>query len=315
MVRLLLSLYILATIFFSPSASAWNNFGHMEVASIAWEHLTPVARARAGELLKLNPMYEAWTENVAPQNQARIAFIRASSWADTIKGDPDYTNDGAAGGNRPPRGPEASWNIGYKDHLRHKYWHFTNIPFSPDGTPLEDPAKPNIQTQIARFRAALAAEDTAEDIKSYDLVWLIHLVGDAHQPLHSTSRFTRTHPHGDEGGNLVKIHCGSGCSARNLHEFWDDVLGQSTPGVETVIETAKNLPPPPGIGRCNTDEKVWLQEAFEIAKTEVYREPISEGPGPFVLDEGYKATALEVAKGRVGLAGVRLAALLNAAFR
>ena len=36
-----------------------------------------------------------------------------------------------------------------------------------------------------------------DDVKSYDMVWLLHLVGDVHQPLHATSRFSAASPQGD----------------------------------------------------------------------------------------------------------------------
>ena len=45
-------------------ACAWYDFAHMQTAAIAWSRLTPAARARASQLLELNPMYAAWTRNV-----------------------------------------------------------------------------------------------------------------------------------------------------------------------------------------------------------------------------------------------------------
>jgi len=80
-----------------------------------------------------------------------------------------------------------------------------------------------IITQIAAFRAVLAStssDPNLDKLKSYDLSWLLHLVGDVHQPLHSTTRVSTTKPDGDDGGNGVKL-----TSPANLHTFWDDVLG------------------------------------------------------------------------------------------
>jgi len=78
--------------------------------------------------------------------------------------------------------------------LRHKYWHFVDKPFSKDGTThFPELPIPNAQTQIDAFRAVLASN--ADDaLKSYDLVWLLHLVGDVHQPLHASSRVSRAAP-------------------------------------------------------------------------------------------------------------------------
>lgn len=50
--------------------------------------------------------------------------------------------------------------------------------------------------------------------------YLVHVVGDIHQPLHSVSLFNETYPSGDRGGNSLKITLLNG-SANNLHSFWD----------------------------------------------------------------------------------------------
>jgi hypothetical protein len=64
---------------------------------------------------------------------------------------------------------------------------------------------------IPAFRAALAAHGTSGDVESYDLAWLLHLVGDVHQPLHATSRYSAAFPDGDEGGNRAKVTCSPAC--------------------------------------------------------------------------------------------------------
>jgi hypothetical protein len=50
--------------------------------------------------------------------------------------------------------------------------------------------------------------------------YLIHVVGDIHQPLHSVSLYNQTFPSGDRGGNSLKITLMNGTS-QNLHSFWD----------------------------------------------------------------------------------------------
>ena len=57
---------------------------------------------------------------------------------------------------------------------------------------------------MAVFRQVIGS-DQPDALKSYDLVWLMHLVGDVHQPLHCVTRFTQTEPNGDRGGNDVKL--------------------------------------------------------------------------------------------------------------
>ena len=58
--------------------------------------------------------------------------------------------------------------------------------------------------------------------QSFNLRLLIHYVGDIHQPLHSTSRFTENHQDGDEGGNFFKIEPVD--KINELHALWDSVL-------------------------------------------------------------------------------------------
>src|SRR5579872_429681 len=192
----LLTAFLMAT----PSVWAWDGEGHMQVAEIAWQHLTAASRTRVATLLKLNPQYQSWIANVPAAKRNQVAFVMAATWPDYIKKSvAGYTNDT----DTPPPGPTSSQNIGYSDHLMHRYWHFIDTPFSSDGTALVQPVAPNAKTQIELFTAAIAGTTASDDIKSYDLVWLEHLVGDVHQPLHATSRFSAASPLGDHGGNLV----------------------------------------------------------------------------------------------------------------
>jgi S1/P1 nuclease len=295
-------------------AEAWFGFGHMEVAAVAWSKLTPTARAKATRLVKKNPLYDTWIMTVPPKERDRTAFVMAATWPDIIKGLSNYHNDGPQNGNRPPPGPEASQNIGYTDFARHKYWHYIDEPFSPDATPLQPADIPNAATQIAAFRAKLTEPGVSDDIKSYDLVWLLHMVGDVHQPLHATSRFTHVNTDGDSGGNDVKIHCGTGCSANELHAFWDGVVGDSDKPKD-AINAARKLPAAKAQLASIADEKVWIKESFEAAKASVYVAPIGIDGAPFTLTASYKSKALRLAKQRVALGGARLAKLLNAALK
>jgi hypothetical protein len=284
-------------------AWAWDDEGHMIVAAIAWDHLGDASRARVTALLKLNSDYATWIVDTTPGERDKTAFMRAATWADAIKGEAGYENDG-----NHPEGPDAARNIGYADHQQHRYWHFIDLPFSTDGTAVVAPATPNVQTQIHAFTAAIGSPDVSDDIKSYDLVWLEHLVGDAHQPLHATSRFSRSLPRGDQGGNLVAL-CTRPCHDE-LHFYWDDVLGTNRTAGAALTEAAK-LPLPPQAAAQVADESVWVRESFDAARRYVYAAPVGDGIGPYSLDTRYRKDALTEACERVALAGVRLANLIN----
>jgi hypothetical protein len=299
---------VFAVAMWTSSAVAWDAQGHMMVAAIAWQNLSDASRARAAQLLKLNPDYLTWIANVAPARQDEIAFVTAATWPDTIKSEPGYRSDG----NTPPSGPSAAQNIGYADKLQHRYWHFVDIPLSMDNTPLIQPVPPNAETQIPLFAASIRSAGTSDDIESYDLVWLEHLVGDVHQPLHATSRFSRDLPNGDQGGNLVAL-CEKPCRDE-LHAFWDNVLGTSkSPTV--AIAAAAGLRAAPAAAAAVTDVIVWLQESFEAARQFAYAPPVGPGAGPYQLDADYQENARTEAQARVALAGARLANLINSNLR
>ncbi|MCP3460703.1 S1/P1 nuclease [Bradyrhizobium sp. CCGUVB23] len=294
------------------SANAWNNFGHMEAAALAWSQLTPAAKQEATRLLKLNPQYDGWIQGVPAGQRDQVAFVKAATWPDQIKSLSDHHNDGDRNGDVAPQTPEASQNIGYADHFRHKYWHFIDEPFSTDGTPLQQPQSPNAQTEVAVFKKTLADKTASDDVRSYDLSWLLHLIGDLHQPLHATSRFTHAEQDGDAGGNDVKISCRKCGSARELHAFWDGLLGPTSAPPQDAIDAAADLRT---VDSGSTDENDWIQESFEIAKSSVYAPPIRGGDGPYKLTQPYQSRAHRIANQRIALAGARIAAILNDAFK
>ncbi|HSF69632.1 MAG TPA: S1/P1 nuclease [Nitrospira sp.] len=294
-------------------AAAWGDLGHMMAAAIAYERLTPEVRQNVTALLKLNPRYAAWVADVPEDEKPRVAFLRAARWADDIKADPAYQADGMQNGNRPS-GRKAARNVGYADKLMHKYWHFVDLPFSPDHTALAAPETPNARTQIALFRSTLKSANSSNALKSYDLVWLIHLVADVHQPLHAISRFDAAHPDGDAGGNGVLV-CRPPCQTQErLHAFWDHILGVNTDHV-TAIDNANQLSPADPELASIADEDVWIRESFEAAQTHVYVSPIEVGDGPYEVTDSYVSAARELAGQRIALAGARLANLLNDALR
>ena len=291
----------------APTVWAWDSEGHMQVAEIAWQHLTPASRTRVSTLLKLNPQYQSWIANVATAKRKQVAFVMAATWPDYIKkAGAGYTNDT----DTAPPGAASSQNIGYADKLMHRYWHFIDTPFSTDATALVQPVAPNAKTQIELFTAAIASTDASDDIKSYDLVWLEHLVGDVHQPLHATSRFSAASPKGDQGGNLV-ILCANPCKSKSeLHAFWDERPGTSK-SATAAITAADKLPAAPGAGAAITDDQVWINESVAAAKQIVYAAPVGPGDGPYTLTAAYKTKAKTESKARIELAGIRLANLIN----
>jgi len=174
------------------------------------------------------------------------------------------------------------------------------------------PSTPNALTQIVTFRETLSS-DVKDAVKSYDVVWLLHLVGDAHQPLHATSRFTHALPRGDQGGNVETL-CRAFTCGLKLHAFWDGLLGDSGRPDDAIVIAAALPPADPSLSSVS-DPKAWFEEGAQIAKESVYTSAIGDDAGPFNLDADYQQTATRIARQRVALAGERLARLLNAAMK
>jgi hypothetical protein len=153
-----------------PSEGLLGRWPHAD--RLAYDRLDPAVRAKVDALIKLNPDYSKWIDGVADANRDRFAFVHASTWADDIKGEDGYTDSGDTATSH-----NAARNIGYARKLRHKYWHYLDLhldlPFSPDGTAVRPPDPVNALTQIKAFTTALAS-NPSDDVKSYDLVWLIH---------------------------------------------------------------------------------------------------------------------------------------------
>jgi hypothetical protein len=306
----------------SPAPTgAWNDRGHMLVAFVAFRHLHPDVKKEVGRLLKLNPQYKTWIAGLPPgasdERRAQIAFQHASIWPDFIKGAPGYIVDGPNGGNTPPAGASAAQNIGYADKNQHRYWHFVNQPFSDDGTATRNPPAVNARSQMMVMRTALGSPATSDTVKSYDIVWLAHLAGDMHQPLHAVARFTKADRDGDKGGNDVALRCAGWLQcASNLHSQWDGLMGinSSHGSIEAGAAALDAGSPPADAGVLDVD--VWIQEDLAIARSSVYKDAaglaLGDPVGRVSLD--YVNRAREVARQRVRLGGHRQAALINAAF-
>ena len=196
---------------------------------------------------------------------------------------------------------------------------------------------PNAMTQIVALRQAIGSNES-DDLKSYDMIWLEHLVGDIHQPLHGTVRYFAGK--GDEGGNLVEIKLPpavekqfegtqSKSSPRELHAFWDDLPGEGQPpALPEAVSFAQPLPNAPADQVADTNPSDWEAESLTMAKLDAYVSPIGAGPRPaaprstskspegssssaYLITQAYYDKALQDAKDRIALAGARLAKLLN----
>jgi hypothetical protein len=327
---------VLVALLIPPPAMAWGNTGHEAVAFVAWQQMNPTARANALLLLKLVPQlnlskkvdgFTQWQQELpsglSAADQSLFLFMRAATWPDSIKRAGLHDTD------TPPPGKAVELPVGFDDKDSHGYWHFVDTGFSTDGFKPPSTPTPNAAVQIVELRKDLAA---AKDMKlaAYELVWLEHLVGDIHQPLHAVTRFVDQVS--DEGGNAVKVRLGAlrekflanlpqgvkGSAPEELHAFWDDLPGvpDAKDALKPAADFAKGLPSAKPGDVSETDPAKWATESFKMANTDAYRSPI--GPGntdtdgkSYLMTSQYYDKALQDAQGQIALAGARLAKMLN----
>jgi hypothetical protein len=295
-------------------ALAWWDAGHMQIAYVAYKQLDAPVKDKVDALLKLNKDYPKWTAGAPDEKTAKVyAFTHAATWADDIKTkEYGYTRDKVDS-------PTAGQNIGYTDTNQHAYWHFKDIKFSPDGTPLPSPDPVDAVTQMKLMIAALPATSGAsDDVRSYDLVWLLHLVGDAHQPLHASGRFTKPIPNGDAGGNAEAVIPATGETIA-LHAYWDSIFGgYSSPygavfdadGMDGLASITANK-----AAAQISDPEAWVEESVELAKQFAYAPPVSMGKNAVLLTREYETNSRNIARGQAALAAARLANVLNATLK
>jgi hypothetical protein len=167
--------------------------------------------------------------------------------------------------------------------------------------------------EIARARAELVDPRRDTALKAESLKYLIHFVGDLHQPLHSVDNH-------DRGGNDVKVVAlrGEEGRATNLHSAWD--TGLINLSTETEAARAARLLADLREHPVNLTLDVvrWADESHDVATHSVYRYPkfSPDGPptDPVELDEAYRAAATAAIDRQLEVAGARLAALLNSLF-
>jgi S1/P1 nuclease len=120
---------------------------------------------------------------------------------------------------------------------------------------------------VAQCEKTLSDTNAGPELRAVYLSWLIHLVGDIHQPLHCVSLFTYDYPHGDRGGNDFYVKPGQ--RGVRLHGIWDELLGSSVnPRMQwnyaIEIETKYSRPSLAEL-TAHPTPKEWSLESRELA--------------------------------------------------
>jgi len=298
MVTLGLSLALAGT-----PAAAWNAGGHRLVAAIAWRQMAPGTRAAVGRLLAVHPDRSRWVGGSPSTGSSDYAaFLGASTWPDDIRRDSRFHDDDA---------PSIPPPVGFADSARHRRWHHTDSP--PAGRSPNDESAGQLDRQLPRLLRVLADPAATQAERSYALPWIIHLVADAHQPLHVQSRYDAA-GRSDRGGNALWIETPQHprLHEMTLHAYWDDLAGPPWlrgTALESAADRLTSSTPTGDEGKRVTELiDTVIDESRQLARHFVYSGLAGAVP---VIDDDYDARAQRIARERIALAGQRLGKILD----
>jgi hypothetical protein len=288
MLRFVCSVAALGAACASSPALAWGSEGHVLIAAIARDRLTPETRAKVDAILAQDK------DQSTPSD-----MLSRSYWADV-----------------------------WRDHGHREtaLWHFADIELDhPDvdaacyGHPASDepasagPAQSCVIDRVEAFAAELGDPKTAPAERILALKYVLHFVGDMHQPLHMADNH-------DHGGNCVLINFG-GLRNASLHSYWDTIIVEDLGKDARAILTRLNAGITPELAATwsQGDIRSWGLETNAVASSVAYsfKTPAGCGNdmGPITLPKGYEARAQAAAATQLERAGVRLAVVLEKALR
>ncbi len=264
---------------------AWWETGHQTIARIAAAHLTPAARARIAQILDVENTPDAVAD----------AMAQASIWADETKRETRTGN-----------------------------WHFIDLAVQDTRSDIPLRCKDDncAPARIRLFAAQLASKDAEYRWSNRDaLRYVIHFVGDIHQPLHAISN-------ADQGGNCERLNPYIG-KAKNLHALWDGELVNEFNLSDKALAAQLDERTQDVAVAGSVDDWVW--ESHELAVTDVYQAlriptqpvefpascvdaPLAIGELQLDIPDIYLGNMKPVVEEQLIKGGLRLAKLLNDTF-
>lgn len=286
----------------SLQAHAWNKAGHMVMAAIAYADLKerrPDVAPKVVQILRQHPHFKYWADKLSwdssAYDQDLHLFMWAARWADDVRGDNNY--------DRPDQ-------------------HFVNIPFRPREAGMEIPRGPSILQAFPEHLSIVESITSDEEARAAALCWVLHLIGDVHQPLHTIKLVTPQfpEPRGDRGGTRFYVRVTPNSSTISLHKLWDGlILGSYR--LRAVRKKATELRNRPALRRESlagplrvTSFNDWATESYAFAVKDAYLNGELEGSDDKyrapALPRGYLKMARLIAERRIVLSGYRLSDVL-----
>ncbi len=297
----LLLFTVLVFLLQTTPALAWSRNGHMIIGAMTYRMLPAEMQMAYTDLLMAHPEFDSWEREYAALNVTlplgEYLFMMASIWPDEIR---------RAGG-----------------PYNHPTWHYTNFPLIPDGYPMEETLTPenDVIFAIQESRRILADSSASQVDRAAHLSWILHVIGDLHQPLHTVALVNDLYPEGDRGGNLFFVRPRESSKGVNLHAYWDGLLGTNGEVREARNDATLFLHQFEKKARLETpadfEVRDWALEGREIAIDAVYMRgeiaPATEEQreASSVLPEAYGQRAKSIAQERVVIASLRLLDVLT----
>jgi hypothetical protein len=212
----------------------------------------------------------------------------------------------------------------WADHIRYfnvnefTDWHYIDRPYNPDHLNNIPNARPNNVVNILEQIISTFKDGTDKFYSSFMCRYLLHLVGDLHQPFHNIELYNHQYPKGDKGGNLFKVWYKN--EKIGLHEFWDSCGGSLnlrfrfplTKGeikvIELTVDSIMKTHTP--ITTNKTRIKQWSMVEYETAIDYGYNMLMHNR----VLSQRYVDITRLVCTEKLVIAGCRLAFILKQLF-
>ena len=294
------------------SLFAWDDTGHKTMAYIAWQQMSPTARDAVIKILKSAPEdsnLSAFYLNGAESQSTRQLeyFMLVATWADIVR---DRTFE-----NRNKKYHKSNW------HYDDTFWKQVNgkaeiLPNAEEGG--------QAINRLKEFDKLLRNASASDKDKAIAIAWVSHLIGDIHQPLHTSARVTDKEPKGDQGGNLFLLTPEGTPRDKqlNLHWYWDSIVDRNAPLKGDACErdyigtfAAKIMKK---YSRRTLASQIkpgafdqWQAESFALVPGQVFSPDLVRFQMPSAK---YKKNAFQVAQRQLAMAGYRLGDTLNQIF-
>ena len=275
-------LLFVVLIIFAPLSPvhAWGEYGHKTIADISHVNMSTTAKARMLALFRAAPL-------LGTPKCPLTNILDASVWPDCVRRD------------------QVRWNYT-------NAWHYQNVDICRPFDLTSACAGGNcVSAQIDRNFALLKDKSLPAHVRLEALAFLAHFVGDLHQPLHAGDR-------SDRGGNDVKANYGI-IPGSNLHSVWDGALAERSISASPSLIRQYNTNDKSLLGTGNS--AAWSEEAWQLLRDNVYPRALDgDACGmpptkPVTIDEADVGASRSALRLQVQRAGLRLANLLDAAFR